>query len=411
MCSSRNQLLSQKEIVQFTLPRLHKGKHWYVDFFAYDPKRDAMRRKKYMLDRYKSARDREKFAAILIHNLFEKLKLGWNPWTTASRTRHFTEFSKVLERYEAYTYRAKEKGVLKGKTAIDYRSRLNQMRIYLDEVSTGVRYAYDFNRSFAIDFLDYLILDKDVSAKTRNNYRTWLSTFGNWMVERLYIEKNIILDDVLKLNNSDFVKIAANGDYMFNKDGDEATPSHPYINKIWVEKANVNNNFRLHITLPSQSAGARRTKLSNPVTAEGKLAEFHYTGAASNDIRELKEASVSSDVEISVAVSADLKRAVKTFKTLTLTVPSYMRLDLRQCSPSQPDYDAATGVVTFHNVSSTANIKLRAAVKTLDFQKPATRDNKLRFTPGQNGKDGQVDLNGVLNVGISFERWRPLPLS
>ena len=192
MCSSRNQLLSQKEIVQFTLPRLHKGKHWYVDFFAYDPKRDAMRRKKYMLDRYKSARDREKFAAILIHNLFEKLKLGWNPWTTASRTRHFTEFSKVLERYEAYTYRAEEKGVLKGKTAIDYRSRLNQMRIYLDEVSTGVRYAYDFNRSFAIDFLDYLILDKDVSAKTRNNYRTWLSTFGNWMVERLYIEKNPI---------------------------------------------------------------------------------------------------------------------------------------------------------------------------------------------------------------------------
>ena len=99
--------------------------------------------------------------------------------------------------------------------------------------------------------------------------------------------ENIILDDVLKLNNSDFVKIAANGDYMFNKDGDEATPSHPYINKIWVEKANVNNNFRLHITLPSQSAGARRAKLSNPVTAEGKLAEFHYTGAASNDIREL----------------------------------------------------------------------------------------------------------------------------
>ena len=28
--------------------------------------------------------------------------------------------------------------------------------------------------------------------------------------------ENIILDDVLKLNNSDFVKIAANGDYMFN---------------------------------------------------------------------------------------------------------------------------------------------------------------------------------------------------
>lgn len=195
--------------------------------------------------------------------------------------------------------------------------------------------------------------------------------------------ENIILDDVLKLNNSDFVKIAANGDYMFNKDGDEATPSHPYINKIWVEKANVNNNFRLHITLPSQSAGARRTKLSNPVTAEGKLAEFHYTGAASNDIRELKEASVSSDVEISVTVSADLKRAVKTFKTLTLTVPSYMRLDLRQCSPSQPDYDAATGVVTFHDVSSTANIKLRARSRLWTSKSPPRRTTSCASRQGR----------------------------
>lgn len=229
--------------------------------------------------------------------------------------------------------------------------------------------------------------------------------------------ENIILDDVLKLNNSDFVKIAANGDYMFNKDGDEATPSHPYINKIWVEKANVNNNFRLHITLPSQSAGARRAKLSNPVTAEGKLAEFHYTGAASNDIRELKEASVSSDVEISVTVSADLKRAVKTFKTLTLTVPSYMRLDLRQCSPSQPDYDAATGVVTFHNVSSTANIKLRAAVKTLDFQ--ARHDGQQAALHAGTGWQGwssgpqwRAECGYLFRRGrLCPERWRPLPLS
>lgn len=138
--------------------------------------------------------------------------------------------------------------------------------------------------------------------------------------------ENIILDDVLKLNNSDFVKIAANGDYMFNKDGDEATPSHPYINKIWVEKANVNNNFRLHITLPSQSAGARRTKLSNPVTAEGKLAEFHYTGAASNDIRELKEASVSSDVDITL-LSAGFK-AWGGYNTISLDARTNVGLSL-----------------------------------------------------------------------------------
>jgi len=51
---------------------------------------------------------------------------------------------------------------------------------------------YQFDRAFAVDFLDYLILDKDVSAKTRNNYRTWLSTFANWLCEREYLESNPI---------------------------------------------------------------------------------------------------------------------------------------------------------------------------------------------------------------------------
>lgn len=192
MSHLENELISSKCIVQFTLPRLHKGKQWYVDFFAYDPARGKMRRKKYMLDHYKNEQDRENIAAILIHNIFEKLKVGWNPFVNARKTRQFTEFSTVLQRYHDYTVVAEQKGILRAKTAVDYRSRLNQMKIYLQEVDTGIKYVYQFDRSFAVDFLDYLILDKDVSPKTRNNYRTWLSTFGTWLKDRLYIDDNPI---------------------------------------------------------------------------------------------------------------------------------------------------------------------------------------------------------------------------
>lgn len=187
-------LISEKVIVQFTLPRLHKGKQWYVDFFAFDPGRDCLRRKKYMLDHYKSERDRENVAAILIHNLFEKLKVGWNPFVNARKTRQFTEFQTVLQRYHDYTVTAEAKNVLKHKTAIDYRSRLNQLKIYLQETETDIKYVYQFDRGFAVDFLDYLILDKDVAAKTRNCYRTWLSTFASWLKERQYIDNNPIED-------------------------------------------------------------------------------------------------------------------------------------------------------------------------------------------------------------------------
>ena len=202
MSHLENELISSKCIVQFTLPRLHKGKQWYVDFFAYDPARGKMRRKKYMLDHYKNEQDRENVAAILIHNIFEKLKVGWNPFVNARKTRQFTEFSTVLQRYHDYTVVAEQKGMLRAKTAGDYRSRLNQMKIYLQEVDTGIKYVYQFDRSFAIDFLDYLILDKDVSPKTRNNYRTWLSTFGTWLKDRLYIDDNPI-DAIHMLNEEE----------------------------------------------------------------------------------------------------------------------------------------------------------------------------------------------------------------
>lgn len=192
MYLSDKQLISQRNIVEFTLPRLHKGKTWYVDFFAYDPSTLGMKRKKYMLDRYKTTKQREDMAAILIHNLYEKLIHGWNPFVNAKRTRQFTSFDFVLSRYRDYLSNSELKGFLKVKTAVDYRSRLKNLETFMEETGLKINYIYQFDRTFAVDFLDYLLLDKDVSATTRNNYRTWLSSFASWLKDRQYIEENPI---------------------------------------------------------------------------------------------------------------------------------------------------------------------------------------------------------------------------
>ena len=61
-------------IVDFTYPRLHKGKDWYVDFTVFNPATNKMQRKKYMLNRYKTAHEREDMAAEMIHNIIKRLK-------------------------------------------------------------------------------------------------------------------------------------------------------------------------------------------------------------------------------------------------------------------------------------------------------------------------------------------------
>lgn len=190
MYLSNSELISGKVIVEFTFPKLHKGKQWYVDFFAYDPVSGGMRRKKYMLDHYKKTKDREKMAALLIHNLFEKLKVGWNPFTNACKTRQFTSFDLILTRYKGYMRKLRDIGTMKPKTYTDYLSRLNVFETYLRETGTELRYAYQYTPTLIVDFLDYLIYDKDASARTRNNYRTWLSTLGTWLKERRYIDEN-----------------------------------------------------------------------------------------------------------------------------------------------------------------------------------------------------------------------------
>lgn len=183
-------LTSTSQIIGFTLPRLHTGKNWYVDFFAYDPVSDGMKRKKYMLDRTKSRTDRRKLASLLISNLTQRLIKGWNPFIRNDSTRHMTPFGEVLQNYRDYVSAMEAKGTLKDKTAYDYLCRVKSLEGYLEECHVGIRFAYQFDRSFIVDYLDYLILDKDVSATTRNNHRTWLSTFCTWLVERKYIDRN-----------------------------------------------------------------------------------------------------------------------------------------------------------------------------------------------------------------------------
>ncbi len=177
-------------ILGFTLPRLHSGKQWYVDFFAYDPAGDRMKRKKYMLDRIGGRSDRRRMATLLITRLTERLLQGWNPWVRDDSTRHMADFAFVLQQYRDYVAAMAKKGTLKQKTAYDYLSRLKGFELYIQECRAGVRYAYQFDHSFVVDFLDYLVMDKDVSARTRNNYRAWLSAFGSWMVERRYCAQN-----------------------------------------------------------------------------------------------------------------------------------------------------------------------------------------------------------------------------
>lgn len=219
--------------------------------------------------------------------------------------------------------------------------------------------------------------------------------------------ENIMLDDFLELNNSDLVSIAANGDYMFHKEGDDCTPAHPNIDKVVVTSQGINNNFKVAVVVPPSAllSGrklSKRAKKIDLIKAGGKVAEFEYVGNAPKEIEDLTSAGVAAPVTIRVNLSHDLKGFVPKFKELTLQIPSYMHLDITSCSPNSYNYDPKTGKITLTDVSTASNIVIEGKVNMLDFKATPTTNNKLTFVANKKN-EGKVNMKGEIETSISFD--------
>lgn len=190
MLSKEFQKLATEEIISYTFPQLHEGKTCFVDFFAYDPVSAKMKRKKIMLTRFKTRRERHEMAAQIINNLIMKLRSGWSPFVMDVQSRSFTSANDVLDKYRDYVQALNVKNVLKKKTVYDYMSRLKIFEEYIRNLATPIIYIGQVNSILIVDFLDYILLDRDADVRTRNNYRTWLSTLCTWLVDKKYISEN-----------------------------------------------------------------------------------------------------------------------------------------------------------------------------------------------------------------------------
>ena len=181
---------SISEVINYTLPKLHVGKNWYIDFLCYDPIEGKMKRKKYMLDSIPKLSERKRRATEIITNCTLRLRSGWNPWADVSGSRQYTKLADICEIYVKYLDKLMISKAIKEKTNTDYKSRLNVLVEYNNSLVTPIIYIYQLNQSFISDFLDYILLDRDSSARTRNNYRIWASSFCGWLLEKQYLENN-----------------------------------------------------------------------------------------------------------------------------------------------------------------------------------------------------------------------------
>ena len=201
---------------------------------------------------------------------------------------------------------------------------------------------------------------------------------------------NIPLSDILELEEGGSVKIAANGDYLFQLTGSDASTAFPRISPIHLTGKSDNPTITLGTSSAAKGTRAAGTHLSF-VSPKQQMFVYNGTDAA---VKSLKSAEVNGEIELIVNLALNgLSSAITNIDKVTLTLPGYLQISSFEGNGNgNPMVNGSK--ITVENVSTSSNLRLTIKAKKLDFEK---QDDYGRVAIGDNGS---IQMDGSFDLGI-----------
>lgn len=188
--------VSYDGIEKFRLPQfVRTAKSAYVYYYVLDPESVAsgcprLVRLKKKFGRYKNRKEQREAALRFCQDLGRKLEHGWNPLMDTGSTKGLTTWKEATAKYLSYVLKKQKDGAMRPDSVENYRSRLNRLEEFNRKQPVPVMYAYQFDRVFVEDYLDYCYIERGCTPVTRNNYLSWLQSLSSWLMGRGYISRD-----------------------------------------------------------------------------------------------------------------------------------------------------------------------------------------------------------------------------
>lgn len=204
---------------------------------------------------------------------------------------------------------------------------------------------------------------------------------------------NIPLSDILELEEGGSVKIAANGDYLFQLTGSDASSASPEISPIVLRGSSYSNTLTLSTHSAAKGTRAAGTHLSF-VSPKKLMFEYNGTDAA---VKSLKSAEVDGEIVLNVNLTlGGLSSAITKLDKVTLTLPGYLQISRVEGNGNgNPMVNGSK--ITVENVSTSSNLQLTIKAKKLDFEK---QDVYGRVAISNNGS---IQMDGYFDLGIEAD--------
>lgn len=202
---------------------------------------------------------------------------------------------------------------------------------------------------------------------------------------------NIPLSDILELEENGSVKIAANGDYLFQLTGSDASSASPMISPIVLRGNSYSSTLTLNASSAAKGTRAAGTHLSF-VSHKELMFKYNGTDAA---VKRLNSAEVADEIELKINLTLDgLSSAIATIDKATLTLPGYLEIS-QVTGNGNPMVNGSK--ITVENVSTSSNLQLTIKAKKLDFEK---QDAYGKVVIGNNGS---IKMDGYFDLGIEAD--------
>lgn len=202
---------------------------------------------------------------------------------------------------------------------------------------------------------------------------------------------NIPLSDILELEEGGSVKIAANGDYLFQLTGSDASSASPMISPIVLRGNSYSSTLTLNASSAAKGTRAAGTHLSF-VSPKELMFKYNGTDAA---VKSLNSAEVAGEIELKINLTlGGLSSAIATIDKATLTLPGYLEIS-QVTGNGNPMVNGSK--ITVENVSTSSNLQLTIKAKKLDFEK---QDAYGKVVIGNNGS---IKMDGYFGLGIEAD--------
>ncbi len=187
---SKLQKTKKIPLVDYTPAELHENKRWEIVYYVLNPYSEKLERKRISVKPNKSITARRKLAKQMIVEINNRLLNGWNPFLETPKTKEYTKLLDVFHLYIKHITIEYKDNNLRLDTFRTYSSKLKNLITYINSIEKGNMLCYKFNDTIISDYLDYLRYERKVSARTRDNYMTFINTLCLWMVSKKYLASN-----------------------------------------------------------------------------------------------------------------------------------------------------------------------------------------------------------------------------